>query len=40
MDDTILKMIKDSENQPMENRDNNQYYNRTFSDNMASFQSH
>lgn len=40
IDDTILKMIKDSENQPMENRDNNQYYNRTFSDNMASFQSH
>lgn len=40
MDDTILKMIKDSENQPYDNRDNRNYYDRTYSENMESFQSH
>ena len=41
LDDTILKMVKDSENQPYENRDcNRSYYERTYSENMASFQSH
>ena len=39
LDDNILKMIKDSENQPFDNRDNRAYFERTYSENMASFQS-